>query len=86
MSDTEPSPTETQGVDDTISLLPRCPPKDETEDKQMQPADPTTSPAKADAKDTQPGSMETPLGDDTMVPLSEADTKIPKDLPHWLGC
>ena len=35
----------------------------------------------ADAKDTQPGPTETPPGDDTTVPLAEADTKTLKDLP-----
>ena len=76
----EPSPMETQGADDTISLLPGCQPKTKTEDRQTPPADSTTSQALADAKDTQPGSTETPPGDDTTVPLAKPDTKTPKDL------
>ena len=73
IGDTEPSPTETRGADDTISLLPRCPPKDKTKDRQTPPVGSTTLPTKADAKGTQPGPTETSPGDDTMVPLAKAD-------------
>ena len=38
-----------------------------------------------DAEDTQPGPMETPSGDDTTVPLAEADAKTQKDLPTIWG-
>ena len=71
----EPSPMEAQEADNTTSLSPGCPPKDETP-----PAEPTTSPAKADVKDTLPTSAETPPGEDTMVLLAKADTKTPKNL------
>ena len=66
--DTEASPMKAQGVDNTTSLSPGCQPKDETP-----PAEPSTSPAKADA--------ETPPGEDTTVLLAKADTETPKDLP-----
>ena len=68
-------PTEIQEADNTTSLSPGCPPKDETP-----PAEPTISPVKADVKDTLPGSTETPPGEDTRVLLPEADTMTPKDL------
>ena len=71
----EPHPTATQGADDTILVSPRCTPKDKAP-----PAEPTTSSAEANAKDTLPGSAETPPGDNTMVPLAEVNTKTLKDL------
>ena len=43
--------------------------------------DSTASPALADAKDTQPSSAETPLVDDTIVPLAKPDAKTQIDLP-----
>ena len=74
--DTEPSPTEVEGTDNTTPSSPRCPPKGETPL-----AEPATSPAKADVKDTLPSPAETPHGEDTMVLLAGADINTPKDLP-----
>ena len=71
----KPHPKETQGADNTIFLSPRYPHKDDTP-----PAEPTTLSAEANAKDTLPGSAETPPGDDTTIPLAQADTETPKDL------
>ena len=73
--DMEPSPIDAQGADNTTSLSPRCPPKDETP-----PTEPTILPVEADVQDNLPGSAETPPGEDTMVLLPEADTETLKDL------
>ena len=43
--------------------------------------DSTASPAMADAKDTQPSTVETQLAYDTTVPSAEPNTKTQKDLP-----
>ena len=71
----------TQWIDETIYLLPRYQSKTEIKDRGTPPADSTMSPAMADAKDTQPGSMETPLADATTVPLAEIDAGTQKDVP-----
>ena len=70
---------------DTISLLPRYKSEAEDEDTGTPPVDSTASPAKTDAKDTQSGPVETPLVDDTTVPVAEPNAKIQKDLPATWG-
>ena len=49
------------------------------------PVDSTTLPATADAKDTWPGPVETPLVDDTTVLAAKPDAQIQKDLPTAWG-
>ena len=73
--DMESSSTEAQGAHNTTPSSFGCPSKDETP-----PAEPTTSPAKVDVKDTLPGPAETPPEEDAMVLLTESDTKTPRDL------
>ena len=70
---------EAQEAHNTTSSSLGCPPEEETP-----PAEPTTSPARVDVKDTPPGTAEIPLRGDAVVLLTKSDTESPKDLPtNW---
>ena len=71
---TESSSTEAQGIYNTTPSSFRCPPKEE-----IPPAEPTTSTAEVDIKDTLPGTAEAPPGGDTMILSTKSDAETPKD-------
>ena len=71
---------ETQWVDDTISPLPRYQSEAKIKDRGTLPVDSTTSPAMADAEDTQPSPMEALPMDKNTVPSAKPDTETKNDL------
>ena len=75
------SPTETPLADDTILPSPEHQSKVKIDGRGTPPADSTTSPAMADAEDTQPGSTEAPLMNKDTVPLAEFNAEAKQGLP-----
>ena len=64
------------GAHNTTPLSLGCPLKEETP-----PAEPTTSPARVDVKNTLPGTAGIPQEGDATVLLTKSDAETPKDLP-----